>query len=128
MIAEIKQGGLLDNLKVGGEFEDLNAKAFVVMIFHRWDEQFRHKMAQVFSVPKNGVQCDLLGDVRHIRNAAIHENSTIDQETIDKLKMLPSIWELKPRQTENYGEHGPGADGADQRDSCARRRKALNAN
>ena len=86
----------MDSLRADGEFDDLNAKAFIVMIFHRWDDQFRHRIAQVFSIPKDDVRCDLLGDVRHIRNAIIHENSMIDEKTIYKLKMLPSIWKLKP--------------------------------
>ena len=42
------------------------------------------------------VQCDLMGDVRHIRNAIIHENSEIGEKVIDKLKMLPSIWKPEP--------------------------------
>ena len=96
MIAQMNQGDFIDSLRAGGKFDDLNAKAFIVMIFHRWDDQFRHGIAQVFSIPKDDVQCDLLGDVRHIRNAIIHENSAIGEKTIDKLKMLPSIWKFKP--------------------------------
>ena len=96
VIAQMRQGEFLDSLKSGGAFEDQNAKAFIVMIFHRWDDQFRYLIAKVLSVPKSTVQCDLMGDVRHIRNAIIHEDSDITDPFISKLKMLPLIWDLQP--------------------------------
>ena len=95
-IAQMRQGDFLNNLKAGGAFEDQNAKAFIVMIFHRWDDQFRYLIAKVLSVPKSAVQCDLMGDVRHIRNSIIHEDSEITDRIINKLRILPLIWTLQP--------------------------------
>ncbi|MYD00530.1 MAG: hypothetical protein F4X13_14855 [Gammaproteobacteria bacterium] len=93
-IAQMRQGDLLDGLKPGGMFEDRHAKAFIVMIYHRWDEFFRDVIAESLSVEKSKVECDLMGDVRHVRNAIIHHNSEIKQETLGKLELLPRIWNL----------------------------------
>ena len=93
-IAQMRQGDLLDGLKPGGVFEDRHGKAFVVMLYHRWDEFFRHLIAESLSVSKNKIECDMMGDVRHVRNAIIHHNAEVKQETIDKLILLPRIWNL----------------------------------
>ena len=60
---------VLECLKSGGVFEDQNAKAFLVTILHRWDEHFRPSIARLLSVGPNAVQCDLMGDLRIVRNA-----------------------------------------------------------
>ena len=93
-IATMHQGDLLDGLMPGGTFEDRHAKAFIVMIYHRWDEYFRQSIAESISVRPSRVQCDMMGDIRQVRNVIIHDNSEIAQNTIGKLKLLPQIWHL----------------------------------
>ena len=93
-IAEMRQGDLLDALRPGGVFEDRHAKAFMVMIYHRWDERFRYLVAESLSVSKNRIECDMMGDIRHVRHAIIHHDSEIRQETIDRLILLPRVWNL----------------------------------
>lgn len=66
------------------------------MMFHRWDEQFRHLIAQTLSVSKDAVECDLMGDVRHVRHLIIHDNSGIPRNFTAKLKILCQIWNLQP--------------------------------
>lgn len=95
-IAQMRQGDILDSLEPGGAFEDQSAKALVVMMFHRWDEQFRHLIAQTLSVSKDAVECDLMGDVRHVRHLIIHDNSGIPRNFTAKLKILCQIWNLQP--------------------------------
>ena len=92
----MRQGDVLDSLESGGAFEDQNAKALVVMMFHRWDEHFRYLISQVLSVRKCTVECDLMGDVRHVRNVIIHDNSDIPRNFTAKLKILCQIWNLQP--------------------------------
>ena len=93
-IVQISHGELLDGLEPDGTFEDQNAKAFILMIYHRWDEKYRHLISRALSVPKKSIQCDLMGDVRHVRNAIIHNNSDISQNTIAKLQLLRRIWNI----------------------------------
>ena len=93
-IAQMRQGDMLDGLKPGGVFEDRHAKAFMVMIYHRWDGYFRCLIAKSLSVSRDRIECDLMGDIRQVRHAIIHDNSEIKQKTIDRLILLPRIWDL----------------------------------
>ena len=95
-IAHMSQGELLEGLKRGGEFENQHAKAFVVLIYHLWDENFRDRIASVMSVPKKQVECILMGDIRQIRHLIIHKNSVVPQNFSAGLEFLPQIWNLKP--------------------------------
>lgn len=98
IIAHMSQGELLEGLKEGGEFENQHAKALLVLIYHRWCENFRKRIADIMSVPPNQVECDLMGDIRRVRNLIIHENSVIPRNFPTKLELLPEIesWSLEP--------------------------------
>ena len=87
---------LLEMLKAEGEFENQLSKQFIVFVYHLWDDNFRYKIADSLSISKNQVECDLMGDIRRIRNSIIHENSDIRQEDLNHLKILSQIWDLKP--------------------------------
>lgn len=87
---------LLENLKPGGEFENQLAKMLIVFIYHLWEENCRDKIAGSLSISKNQIECDLMGDIRHIRNSIIHRNSDVRQEDLNHLKMLSQIWNLDP--------------------------------
>jgi len=93
-IARMSHGDVLDGLKPGGTFEDQSGKAFIVMIYHRWDEHFRELIGEALSVPTKNIKCDLMGDVRLVRNAIIHRSSDISQDRVTKLKLLSQIWSL----------------------------------
>lgn len=95
-IAHMSQGELLEGLKRDGEFENQHAKAFVVLMYHLWDENFRNRIASLMSMPKKQVECILMGDIRQIRNLIIHKNSVVPQNFSAKLEFLPHIWDLKP--------------------------------
>ena len=95
-IAHIRQGDFLEWLRPGGVFEDQNAKAFLVTMFHRWDEHFRPLVAKLLSVHNNDIQCELMGDLRIIRNTIVHGSSNILHKDIAKLRLLSQIWRLEP--------------------------------
>lgn len=94
--AEIPIKHLLEKLKPEGEFENQLSKMLIVFIYYLWDDNFRDKIADSLSISKNQVECDLMGDIRHIRNSIIHKNSDIRQEDLNHLKMLSQIWDIKP--------------------------------
>ena len=87
---------LLENLKPGGEFENQLAKMLIVFIYHLWEDNFRDKIVDSLSISKNQVECNLMGDIRHIRNSIIHRNSDVRQEDLNHLKMLSQIWNIEP--------------------------------
>ena len=87
---------LLEMLKPEGEFESQLSKQFIVFIYHLWEENFRGQIADSLSISKDQVECDLMGDIRPIRNSIIHNNSDVRQENLNHLKILSQIWDLKP--------------------------------
>lgn len=47
-------------------------QAWIVMTFARWEEHWRKQFAQAMSLPMKAVQCDVMGDLRHLRNDVCH--------------------------------------------------------
>ena len=99
-IASMTQGELLDGLRDGGEFENQHAKALVVFIFHLWEDHFRDRIACATRLRKKEVLCDLMGDIRIIRNAIIHKNSLVVETDLSNLVLLPEIWQVCPGEIE----------------------------
>ena len=94
-IARITLRELLEGLKKGGDFDNQHAKAVIVFVYHLWDESYRAKMAKALHVGLDSITCGLMGDLREIRNAIIHNNSIIGEQMLQKLKFLPSIWQIE---------------------------------
>ncbi len=76
-IAALTQGQLLDSLAKGGDFEDLQNKALVVMLYHRWEEWYRYRIALALALKKNEIRCSLMGEVRLVRNVIVHDNGMV---------------------------------------------------
>ena len=91
--ASMFQLELFNKLKPDGEFADALAKAFLVEIYSDWDEYFRPHYAKVHNAKKNNIQCDLMGDLRRIRNCIIDDRSILEQKDIN-MKCLN--WHLNP--------------------------------
>jgi len=66
----------------------------IVRIYSDWDEKFRAAIGLEYGVGAKAVSCDLMGDVRHVRNWIIHKKSVVPP-CAKPLKILP--WELAPR-------------------------------
>ena len=94
-IAEMTQGELLKGLEDGGLFEDHVAKSLVVVIYHLWNEYYRPRIAKAVSSEPNQVECDLLGDIRRVRNLIIHETSVLPGSFANSLTFLPQIWNFE---------------------------------
>lgn len=95
-IAQMRQGELLESLKEGGEFENSQANALVIVIYHLWDELYRPEIAQAISVKTNQVDCTLMGDIRQVRNLVVHKKAVVPDGFSSKLELLPQIWNLQP--------------------------------
>ena len=94
-IATMTQGEFLEGLKPGGEFENQHAKALIVLIYHLWDEKYRRRLSQIFSLPLRNIRCSLMGDIRQVRNLIIHEDSMVPPNFPRRLELLPEIWNFE---------------------------------
>ena len=66
-----------------GDNEELIARAFVVSIFTEWEEVWRPRIAKDYGIQPNDVECDLLGDLRKIRNLIIHNTWKPELKVLD---------------------------------------------
>ena len=95
-IAQMTQGDFLEALRPGGTIERLQANAFIVFVYTLWEENYRQKLANIFSVAKDAIVCDLMGEIRHIRTWIVHDNSAVPHNWRVKCPMLGQFWELEP--------------------------------
>lgn len=87
-IAEIKVSEVIKKSKENGYFEDTLSKQTLFYIYTIWDVKYRKLIAEELSVDINKIRCDLLGDVRHLRNKLSHTQSILEQKDVDKLIVL----------------------------------------
>lgn len=74
-----------------GKFTDQLIKAVLTYIYSEWDEYYRHEIAKELGIEAKKVSCDLIGDLRNIRNCIVHRKSIISNE---HSKMLVLNWKL----------------------------------
>ena len=103
-IASMKIREFLEGLAEGGEFENQQAKAFLVFVFHLWEEKYRPAISRVLSVDVKQVKCDLMGDIRLVRNLIIHEDAVVPRGFVDKLALLQEIWTIQPGELKLTGK------------------------
>ena len=88
--AVLTQGQILASFAKGGEVEDMQNKALLVMLYQRWDEWYRHRIAKELGLEKNKVRCSLMGEVRQLRNVVIHDNGVVPEGF--SAPLLSRIW------------------------------------
>ena len=89
--AEINTVQFLEFLAKGGEFEDWHNKAFVVMLYQRWKEWYRLRIAETLGLEKkNKVRCELMGEVRQLGHVTIHDNGVVTERF--SAPLLSRIW------------------------------------
>ena len=97
-IASMKQGELIDATADGGEFENLTYQAFLVFVYHLWEEHYRTRVARKVGLSKkkrNWIRCDLMGDVGQLRHAVIHRKAAVKADALRRMVMIPAMWGLE---------------------------------
>jgi hypothetical protein len=84
---------LVQMMQHDGDFCDTIAKSLLVLLYARWDEYYRPLFAKEIGADSKKVRCNLLGDLRYIRNCIVHAKSVITNEHT-KLKVLS--WSIAP--------------------------------
>ena len=82
-----------------GIYEDFIAKALLVFIYHSWRENCKERLAISLSISKDDIEWELMDeDIRLVRNKIIHEDSTISIEILNRLAILPRMWNIQSGQ------------------------------
>ncbi len=85
----------LEAFSAGGEVEVTYGKAFVISIYHMWDEFSRPKIARALGVKSTqDVKADLMGEWRYLRNWIVHQHQKSEDEYFAKAKTLTGALEL----------------------------------
>lgn len=76
----------------GWDFGCRDANAFVVFVYALWEHRCRPKLARLFDVEDNAVNCVLMGDIRYVRHAILHTGWKLPERYRRNLKILPLLW------------------------------------
>ena len=76
----------------GGSIENIQSMSFLVTIFSLWEGHTRNLISEAFEVPPDAVTCDLMGDIRTLRNAFLHDKGRISKENNRQTPVLRDIW------------------------------------
>lgn len=60
----------------------------IVFLFTYWDDEIRPRLAVARGVSPNEIMCDIMGDLRCIRNSILHSKGVFKDEWHKKLKVL----------------------------------------
>jgi len=86
-VAEMPTKYALSAMEKNGLFSQFIAHGTIVLIYELWNGDYRSKIAKDLKCTTNEVMCDVMGDLRHIRNWITHNNSVAD-EKINNLNVL----------------------------------------
>lgn len=86
-VAEIPTKYALSGMVKNGPFSQLIAHGIIVLIYELWNEDYRSRIAKEISCKTNEVMCDVMGDLRHIRNWITHNGSIADSKVRNLTKM-----------------------------------------
>lgn len=86
-ISELKTSQVLSGMKRHGPFSQLIAHGLLVWIYTLWDAKYRREIARELDVETQAICCDVMGDLRYIRNWIVHSNCFANDD-YKKLKIL----------------------------------------
>lgn len=78
-VAEMKNSHAVDGMRKNGPFSQIIAHGVINWVYSLWNEEYRGKVAKELGVKTNDVLCDVMGDLRIIRNFIVHENAMADK-------------------------------------------------
>ncbi|MCE2457132.1 MAG: hypothetical protein J4G14_04890 [Dehalococcoidia bacterium] len=91
----VPKSRVLEAFSQGGEVEITYGKAFVISIYHMWDELSRPKLGRALGVKSTkDVKADLMGEWRYLRNWIVHQHQSSEDEYFANAKTLTGALEL----------------------------------
>ena len=96
VLASLSVEDIADAVSDRGEFERLYAKAFVVFTYQIWNDVTRNQIARALKLedPRH-VKCDLVGDLRLLRNWLIHPTKEAEEKFFGNSKVLSQSLRLR---------------------------------
>lgn len=90
VISEIPLSHIRAGLKRDGPISQVIAHGLISWMYAAWNDKARKEIAAELGVNENDVLCDVMGDLRILRNAIAHDFATADAK-VSKLTALTWI-------------------------------------
>jgi hypothetical protein len=78
----------IDNNSEAGSHAQMHAQSAVVFLFSKWDEVIRPKLAVAKNLSTNEITLDIMGDLRLLRHAILHNDGHLTETAHGKLKII----------------------------------------
>ncbi|MFG5383832.1 hypothetical protein [Yoonia sp. R2-816] len=85
--SEIPTKLALAGMEIDGPFSQMIAQGVVAILYGLWEDHYRAQIASELDCKKNELACDLMGDLRRIRQWIVHANGIADKN-VTKLSVL----------------------------------------
>lgn len=79
-------------------------RSIIVFMFAFWDEEIRPRIATARGVDPNDIKVDVFGDLRIVRNAAIHTDGVLSPSDHSRLRKLASLFKSGGRISPSHDE------------------------
>lgn len=86
-ISDIPTKFAVQGMTKDGPFSQMIAHGLIVLIYTMWEDQYRGEIATELGVNTNWIMCDVMGEVRHLRNWFAHRVENTKAE-LDKLHIF----------------------------------------
>jgi hypothetical protein len=81
----------IENNSEAGSHAQMHAQSAVVFLFSKWDEVIRPKLAIAKNLRPNEITLDIMGDLRLIRHAILHNDGYLTETAHSKLKVVAAV-------------------------------------
>jgi len=87
LLSEIPYSHLLQGMKKDGPISQIIAHGMINWIYSAWNDRFRKRIADELGENISNIKCDVMGDIRIIRNIIAHDFG-IAENNFEKLKII----------------------------------------
>jgi len=87
----IRASDFLEANSENGSNEKQQVRSILVFIYTFWEKEYRPRLASCKNVEANKIRSDIMGDIRVLRNAILHEKGVLKK---DKYKGIKKVREL----------------------------------
>ncbi len=88
-----------------GSHEQIHGAAAVVFLFAKWDEVVRPALARAKGVSSSDITLNIMGDLRLLRHAILHNNGVLRLKDHGKLKLISGAVTVGPLNLSNHTMH-----------------------
>lgn len=91
-VAEMRNKEAVDGMRKNGPFSQIIAHGIIIWVYSLWNEEYRKKIAEELGKETNDIMCDVMGDIRILRNFIVHDYAVASQK-VENLTTLNWIKE-----------------------------------